>query len=153
MHSGGGAKEDPYEKIYIEASEEEAKRVFYNRFGHNPERVTCTCCGEDYSIDSHESLAQLTGFHRGCRSLETPRDPKTGLYMNDDPIIRSKNYLEAGEDPPPGYALSKFSSMRGGYQTLEQYCARKDVLVIRSEEIKAEDRSGDVPQQGYVWVD
>src|SRR5688572_7477224 len=126
MHSGGGAKEKPFEKIYIEAPADEAKVVFYNRFGHNPERVTCTCCGEDYTVDSHESLARLTGFHRNCRSLETPRDPATGLYKNDDPVIKASLYLEDGEEPPVGYSVSqRFRS--GQYQTLEQYLAREDV--------------------------
>ena len=66
MHSGGGAKEAPYEYIYIEAPESEAKTIFYNRFGHNPERVSCACCGEDYSISEEESLEQATAFERGC---------------------------------------------------------------------------------------
>ena len=70
MHSGGSQKEK-YANIFIEASDEgEAKIIFYNRFGHNPDRVTCTCCGEDYSIDSHESLEQITGFHRGCKYVK-----------------------------------------------------------------------------------
>lgn len=65
MHSGGGCKEKPYEQIYIEAeSEEEAKRIFYGRFGHNPDRVTCTCCGRDYSISSSESLEDATKYQR-----------------------------------------------------------------------------------------
>jgi len=51
MHSGGDLKEK-WQYIYIEAPEEEAKVIFYNRFGHNPNRVTCTCCGKDYSISS-----------------------------------------------------------------------------------------------------
>ena len=38
MHSGGGQKEK-FGHCYIEAPENEAKVIFYNRFGHNPERV------------------------------------------------------------------------------------------------------------------
>lgn len=49
MSSGGGSKE-PHEVILIEAPEDEAKVIFYNRFGHNPERISCACCGVDYSI-------------------------------------------------------------------------------------------------------
>lgn len=64
MHSGGGTKESPYEKIYVEAEEDEAKVIFFNRFGHSPDRVTCTCCGEDYSVSSQETLEELTAFHR-----------------------------------------------------------------------------------------
>ena len=102
MRSGGGKKEK-WEMIYIEAPAEEAKIIFYNRFGHSPDRVTCTCCGADYSIDEHEDFAQLTGYHRGCQSLQTPRyrsGKKKGLFKNDDPVISRKLYLEAGEDPP-----------------------------------------------------
>lgn len=65
MQSGGGLKEK-WQYIYIEAPEEEVIVIFYNRFGHNPRRVTCTCCGEDYSLSSSDDLAQLTGFDRGC---------------------------------------------------------------------------------------
>ncbi|KKN26710.1 hypothetical protein LCGC14_0871900 [marine sediment metagenome] len=37
MHSGGELKEK-WHYIYIEAdSEQQAKVIFYNRFGHNPE--------------------------------------------------------------------------------------------------------------------
>ena len=65
MHSGGGQKLE-WANIYIEAEEEEAKRIFYSRFERNPDRVTCTCCGPDYSICSEKTLGQLTAFHRGC---------------------------------------------------------------------------------------
>lgn len=67
MHSGGGTKEDPYEHIYIEAPEAEAVVIFYNRFGHNPHRVTCTCCGDDYAVYEGEDLATITAFQRNCR--------------------------------------------------------------------------------------
>ena len=39
MSSGGGRKEN-WKHIYIEAAESEAIVIFYNRFGHNPNRVT-----------------------------------------------------------------------------------------------------------------
>jgi hypothetical protein len=153
MNSGGRQKED-HAHIYIEAdSEEEAVVIFYNRFGHNPNRVSCTCCGEDYSIDSHEDLAQLTGFHRGCSTLETPKDPKTGRYKNDDPIIRQGRYLEKGEEPPKGYKLAEKYSFVKKYKTLEEYEKSEDILVIRADEISDNERKGDVPSQGYVWVD
>jgi len=32
MHSGGRLKEDPYQFILIEAPENEAKVIFYNKF-------------------------------------------------------------------------------------------------------------------------
>jgi len=151
MHSGGGQKEK-WAKIYIEAPEEEARVIFFNRFGHNTDRVTCTCCGPDYSLDSHESLAQLTGFHRNCRSLETPRDPATGLYNNDDPVIVASLYLEDGEDPAEGYEISDLARHRGDYESLDQYIKRDDVLVIAAKEISPVERTGNVPDQGYVWI-
>lgn len=64
MHSGGGRKEEPYALIFIEADEEEAKRVFFAKFGHNPQRVSCTCCGEDYSISSKGDFESLSLFDR-----------------------------------------------------------------------------------------
>ena len=144
MNSGGGQKEE-WDRIYIEAGEEEAKRIFYARFGHNPEWVTCACCGPDYAIDTHESFAQLTGYHRGCRSLETPRDPETGLYRNDDPVIREHRYLEDGEPVPDGYELSRFSRLGSNYMTVEKYKAANNVLCIPAVEIKPEWRNAYVP--------
>jgi hypothetical protein len=64
MNSGGGQKEE-WDRIYIEAScEQEAEIIFSRRFGHNPNRVTCHCCGSDYAISSDESLENLTAYHR-----------------------------------------------------------------------------------------
>ena len=151
MSSGGSTKEHPYEHIYIEAPKDEAKVIFYNRFGHNPERVSCTCCGEDYSISSGESLAQLSGYHRSCRALETPRDSETGRYLQpDDPEYRKHFYLEEGEKPPKGYEISEAPRF-GKYETLAQYIERQDVFVIRESDIKANEHKGEVPKQGYVW--
>lgn len=124
MHSGGGCKEKPYEKIYIQAPEEQAKVIFYNRFGHNPERVTCTCCGGDYSISESETLAQATAHHRGC-----DYDDKARKYV---------------EGPSNDYRGEK-------YQTVDEYSQLPDVLVIPHEEIKDGERIGEVPQEGYIW--
>jgi hypothetical protein len=122
MHSGGGTKIAPYETIYIEAPEGEAKVIFYNRFGRNPEHVTCTCCGGDYSIREHDDLAQATGYDRGC-------DYDGDLYI---------------ESPHPLYSWPE-------YVPLEDHLKREDVLVIRADDIKPEERTGTVPEQGYVW--
>lgn len=152
MHSGGGCKEEPYEYIYIEASEDEAVIIFFNRFGHNPNRVSCTCCGEDYSIRSHDDLLQLTGFDRGCRSLETPRD-ENGLYLNDDPVIKKHLYLEKDESPPENYEIdSRFSALRE-YQTLDDYKKCDGILFVPASEIKSEEQRGEVAEQGYVWME
>ncbi len=68
MHSGGSLKES-VALIIIEAPEAEAISVFYARYGHNPRRVTCTCCGPDYSIDEHESLEEAQNSYF---ALNTP---------------------------------------------------------------------------------
>jgi len=124
MHSGGSLKEEQ-QYIYIEAPEEDAMVIFYNRFGHNPERVTCTCCGEDYSISEEEELEQITGYHRGC--------------AHD-----GKKYIEK---PQTRYSLP------GKYKTLAEYEKQEDVLIIRDSEISPADKCGTVPEQGYVWRD
>ena len=67
MHSGGSNKVKPYECIYIEAPFDEAKIIFQNRFGRNPRRVTCTCCGPDYEIQEYDTLEHATAYHRNCR--------------------------------------------------------------------------------------
>ncbi len=123
MASGGGSKE-PYQYIYIEAPAAEARVIFYKRFGHNPERVTCTCCGEDYSITESPDLAQATGFERGC-------DYADGGYV---------------DRPATKFAFKTFCS-------LEDYMKREDVLFIPASHIKPDERRGEVPEQGYVWKD
>lgn len=156
MHSGGGLKEK-WQYIYIEAPEAEAKIIFYNRFGHNPERVTCTCCGADYSIEENGFLAQLTGFERHCASLETPKDSK-GLYQKpDDPWFKEHYYLEPGDEAEAqrhGYKTKTSDSIKQGeHQALAQYMKNKDVLFIHAKDIKPKERKGKVPVQGYVWKD
>lgn len=135
MHSGGGLKESPHQYIYIEAPEDEAKRIFYGRFGHNPERVTCTCCGEDYSISSDESLTQLTGHDRNCDYDGEYVERQNPRNMD---IRRQCNTAD--------------SEPWGLYQPLTEYVKRDDVLMISAGEIKPEWRNADVPEQGYVWV-
>lgn len=129
MHSGGGQKLD-WGHIFIEAPESEAEIIFFNRFGRNPHKVTCTCCGPDYSVseeegEGDEGLAQVTGYERRCYYdranhvyIELPRDSKC------------KDYLD-----------------------LDAYLASGAACVIRAEEIKPEERVGSLPRQGYVWVD
>lgn len=125
MHSGGGQKE-PYAYIYIQAPIEEAKIIFHNRFGHNPYRVTCTCCGEDYSISESATLEQATAYERHCAYesgvgyVERP-DTSFGCTRPVTPLV---DYLES-----------------------------KDILVIYEGEIKPEERQGEIPAQGYVWID
>jgi len=156
MHSGGRLKEAPYQYILIEAPEDVAKIIFYNRFHHNPKRVSCTCCGEDYSISESKTLKQATAYDRNCLVLKTPRNKKTKLYKQpNDPWFQEHYYLEPGEEieaEKRGYKIDKRFSW-GKYQTVEQYLTNKDVLVIYEKDIKKEETIGEVPEQGYVWVD
>lgn len=135
MHSGGSQKEE-WSEIFIEAPEEEAKIIFYNRFGHNPDRVTCTCCGNDYSINEYETLEEATAYERGCKF-----DKEQNKYI---------------EEP------DNATSWRKEYQTLQNaietgilinsiICDK--ALFIFEKDIKPEERNGALPQQGYVWVD
>ncbi len=56
--SGEGGLKSQY--IYIEAPESEARTIFYNRFGCNADRVSCTCCGSSCAVTEGISLAGLT---------------------------------------------------------------------------------------------
>lgn len=111
MHSGGGLKED-FSIAYIEAPEDEAKAVFYSRFGHSADRITCTCCGEDYSVSTDPTLEAATEYER---------------------------------------THSWDSSLRA--DSLEEFVANPNVLVIRADEIEDHERISDIPEQGWVWQD
>ena len=92
MSSGGGRKED-FSHIYIEAdSREQAEIIFYNRFGHNPNRVTCTCCGPDYSIDSEETIEMASAYDRGCEWGDNDYDLTTAKESVEQ-YESSKNIL------------------------------------------------------------
>lgn len=147
MHSGGSQKEK-WHHIYIEAPIEEAKIIFYNRFGHNPERVTCTCCGDDYSISEYESLEQATGFHRDCRYTYI-KDGKE--IPESEAFIRGRG-LQDGvwggyiEEPDTKYSYKH-------YRTLKEYLDSGEGLAIYAKDIKSKERIGEIPTQGYVWID
>lgn len=69
IHSGGGAKRN-FELCFIQAPKDEAKRVFYARFGLNPDRVSCTCCGEDYVITEHRTLSEASNYYPKGRKAQ-----------------------------------------------------------------------------------
>lgn len=146
MHSGGSQKED-YAHIYIEAPEEEAKIIFYNRFGHNPDRITCTCCGNDYSISDSDSIEQLTAFDRGCRYAYF----RDGIMLSDEesePIKYKRNnglLSKWIEEPDRQYDPNK------KLLTLDEYFNKKDVLAIYDKDILPEERIGELPEEGYIW--
>lgn len=166
MHSGGGAKvrrtkkgfaegsrwpddkegECDVSHIYIEAPEEEAKVIFYNRFGHNPERVTCTCCGEDYSISEEKTLEQATAYERHCAW-----DSKRKRYAEkQDEGLRK--YVAGGKDAAVWKAYLDERGNAAKYIPLAKYIKLPSVVVIRARDIKASERKGTVPTQGYVWA-
>lgn len=136
MHSGGGLKENPYQYILIEASQKEAEIIFYNKFGHNPNKITCRCCGPDYSIQEKESIAQLTGFYRGCRQVISKEN--NNLWK----------YIELNEKIPDNYVVS-CSKIYKTYQTTEQFCKQDDVLVIKNNDILAGYRIGVIPEDDF----
>lgn len=150
MHSGGSTKEAPYRYILIEAPESEAKVIFYNRFGHNPERVTCTCCGEDYSIGEHPTLEDATAYDRGCRNA---------YFRPDGTECPQEEAWVPGRGRTEGYTEGYVEESGGRFSwqkthiPLDDYLKHQYVLVIREGEIKPEDRTGEVPVQGYVWRD
>lgn len=146
MHSGGGQKL-PWAYIYIEAPEAEAERVFRARFGRNPNRVTCTCCGEDYSASESKTLAQATAFNRECRYVEDERGwswPKPDDY-------REGFYLEPEESVPEGYKLSSYRQ-RGRGISVEEYLKSEDIKVIYAHEITVNERQTPLEREGYVWA-
>jgi hypothetical protein len=135
MSSGGGCKED-FSYLYIEAPEDEAISIFYSRFGHNPNRVSCTCCGQDYSISCDEDLGQLTGYDRRCISASNGKEHK---------------YFENKEDIPEGWKMYEYNYNTCPAQSLKEYLSEDHVKVIYKDEIKSEERHAHVPEQGYVW--
>ena len=148
MHSGGGQKLD-WSYIYIEAPEKEARAIFYNRFGRNPERVTCTCCGDDYSITESETLQEASAYERGCAFV----------YRRPDGTIcdRSEGFVP-GKGQTPGYTsgYEEMPETDRRYQrkhwTLDEYREKDGILIIEASDIKDEERQADIPDEGYVWA-
>ena len=149
MHSGGGAKEE-WKYIYIEAPEKEAVTIFYNRFDHNPYRVTCTCCGDDYSVSEseYETLEEATAYERGCDyayfnkdGIEIPQNEAWIRGTGDEDGCYSK-YVERP-------SKEKYAPK---YVPLKEYLKNPKINVIYKENILPKERTGDVPKQGYVWV-
>ena len=105
MSSGGSRKTD-HHFIFIEAEIDDAIRVFYARFKRNPERVTCTCCGEDFSMMESATLEEATDYHRNRAGYNKPPDLMSieEFEAQDDVlIIRALEISEderTGDDPP-----------------------------------------------------
>ena len=150
MHSGGGTKVENYEHIYIEAEQEEAERIFYARFDRNPHRVTCTCCGPDYSIEQKPTLKQASGYQRNCRHIKTPKD-ENGRYKNGLDVIQNQYWLEPDDEPPEGFEVSD-RPVFGDHVPLDEFVEKDTVLVIREEDIDESEKPDTVPKEGYVWA-
>ena len=149
LHSGGEQKLD-WAHVFIEALEAEAKVIFYNRFKRNPERVTCTCCGNDYSISEHADLAQATAHERGCDYGYVLPD---GTEKTDEDALALP--LEKRRELKAHGRYLERKSRRGWareYQTLEDYMKTESVHFIPASHIKAEERGGSVPAEGFVWA-
>ena len=66
----GGCRKTEYSQVYIEAdSEDQAEEIFEDRLNRNPNKVTCECCGNDFSITEYDSLEEATEFERKQRSV------------------------------------------------------------------------------------
>lgn len=149
MHSGGGQKLD-WAHIFIEAAEADAKVIFYNRFKRNPERVTCTCCGEDYSISEYADLAQATAFERGCDYAYVMPD---GTEKTDDDwgALPLDKRIELNAHGRYLERKSRRFAFRE-YQTLEDYMKRTDVHFVPAAHIEPREKQGTIPPEGFVWV-
>jgi hypothetical protein len=66
MHSGGKIK-TAWAHIYIEAPIEQARGIFYQMFGRNPDYISCSCCGSDFSVSESDTIDQATEYQRGYR--------------------------------------------------------------------------------------
>jgi hypothetical protein len=55
--SSGGTQKTPHKIIYIKANnEEEAIKKFEDYFDRDPLNTSCDCCGEDFAIDTVETI-------------------------------------------------------------------------------------------------
>lgn len=137
MHSGGGQKLD-WAKVYIEAPEEDAAKVFMHRFGRNPNNITCSCCGEDYSFRDSETLEQASAFDRHCKF-----DDKLKKYVEEpDPT-----YVKYGE----GFRFIPFQKWLAQESPNDE---RESFTLIYAKDIKLEELKGETPRRGHlVWVE
>lgn len=147
MHSGGGQKLD-WGHIFIEAPQAEAEIIFQNRFKRNPNRVSCTCCGPDYSISEEPSLEQATAFERGCAYVY--RGPNGEEVDEREAWVSGKGILpgyKGGYEERGGGRLSFYE-----YQPLDAFLASGKAHVIRADDIKPGESKGQLRTEGYVWA-
>ena len=176
MHSGGRTKEEPFNHIFIQAPEVQAIRIFYERFGHNPHRVTCTCCGEDYSVNEG-TIQSLSAYHRnatyeGEDKRECSMDEYVLKYLRQNPnrygkrigdLYRMSQDKSSPEEAAVAYEMLMNTRVEGIWRpqpfiSLEKFLetnmlAEGLALVIPDREITAEEwaLTQDPPEEGYVW--
>lgn len=151
MHSGGGQKLK-WHHIFIQAPEEKAEIIFQNRFNRNPNRVTCSCCGADYSISEWESLEQATAYERACRYAYFDKKgkeiPKEKAWVPGKGCINGA-YGKWVEEQDTEYGRMQYDK----YRTLEEYTKDPGILIINASEIKPKERKGALRKEGYCWCD
>lgn len=162
MHSGGSQKLK-WSHIYIEAPQKEAEIIFQNRFGRNPHRVTCTCCGSDYSISESGDLAQATAFERKCRYAYFDKNgkeiPQEQAWKSGKGLINGAigKYVEGADEEEIKEYEQKYPKENWKdyfkFVTLSDYKKKKDVLIISKKQIKPKETKGKLKEEGYVWVD
>lgn len=90
-YADGKLKFKDYEWIIVEGSEETALPLFMKMTKVDPKRVTCTCCGQHFSIREYDSVFQATGFQRSC---QYDKELKSYVEQEDDFVIAHYKTLE-----------------------------------------------------------
>lgn len=155
MHSSGTTKVPPFNKIYIQAPKDIAERVFQAKFGRNPHRITCSCCGADYDVEDYATLEEASAYHRNC-PWAAPNKPKdfASRSMQEQAVWNSTHqgrYLEAGEKLPRNWVMDRYNDGKHAI-TLKEYLTHKDVKVIYANEITEEEKKTELHEEGYVWI-
>lgn len=113
----------------IEGDEDVAVRVYAARNGgRHPGKVSCDCgCGPDYFIDERMgSLEDATAMVRNCQVT----------VRKDGSEVIAKG-------------ISRGNPSRWDFQTVEQFLARADVIVIGKSEIQPHEADRPLPQVTY----
>jgi hypothetical protein len=124
MHSGGSQKLK-WSNIIIEAeSQRQACAVFYAKFNRSPYRVICTCCGEDYSISERDSIEEYAS---------------PGWLDSEAEYFKQHAKTKDGRD----YVMRERERCKSMVANAK---------IILADEIADEERQGDIPSEGYVWI-
>jgi hypothetical protein len=92
MHSGGKLK-TPFTHIYVDAPLDEALNIFKDTFKHDPDNITCKCCGEDFVYEEYKSLEEASAYDRGCQwdnydyDLTTAKLTLEHYFSGDNKVI------------------------------------------------------------------